>query len=119
MTPASEFPDDGPEEDRPNIEIMPRPPVRQAVPATGARPRQPSSAYPARSRLARQTPQTVLLVGVGLVLLFCVLSLILASTGAETAAGLFIICGGPFALFVIGTGIVLLVTQGRTDKFRR
>jgi hypothetical protein len=115
VTPASEFPDDGPEEDRPDIEIMPTPPVRPAAPATGARPRQPSSAYPARSRLARQTPQTVLLVGVGLVLLFCVLAFIAGLAGAETAAGLVIVCGGPFALFVIGTGIVLLVTRGRTD----
>jgi len=58
----------------------------------------------------------VLLVGIGMVLLFCVLAVILGAAGAETAAGLFIICGGPFALFVIGLGIVLLVTRARTDN---
>ena len=103
---------------------MPPAPARPAAQPTGsraqpARPMQPPYAYPARSRLTRQTPQTVLLAGIAMVLLFCVLSVILAGAGAETAAGLFIICGGPFALFVLGTGIVLLITQARTDKFRK
>jgi hypothetical protein len=97
-------------EDRPELEAIPPKPMRPAP---------PPFAYPARSRLTRQTPQTVLLVGIAMVLLLCVLSVILAGAGAETAAGLFIICGGPFALFVLGTGIILLITQGRTDRFRK
>lgn len=101
---------DGPEEDRPEFDPIPPTPVR---PIPGP------PAYPARSRLTRQTPQTVLLVGVAMILLFCVLSVILAGAGAETAAGLLIVCGGPLALFVLGTGIVLLVTQARTDRFRK
>ena len=121
QSPGSAIPthDDGPEEDRPD-DIPPPMPRSTAPPAprpaAPAQPVRPSSVYPARSRLARQTPQTILLVGIGLVLLICVLSVILTSTGANTAAGFFIICGGPFALFVLGLGIVLLVTRARTDQ---
>lgn len=104
--------EDAPEEDRPEVEVIPPIRLRPVQPL-------PGSAYPSRSRLTRQTPQSVLLAGIAMVLLFCVLSVILAGTGAETAAGLFIICGGPIALFVLGTGIVLLITQGRTDRFRK
>jgi len=45
------------------------------------------------------------------------MAMLLVSAGADAAGGFFIICGGPLALFVIGTGIVLLLTRGRTDRF--
>ncbi len=76
-----------------------------------------ASDYPKRNVLTRQTPQTVLIAGISLLLGVCVLATLLGGAGAETAAGLFIICGGPLALFVIGTGIVLLLTRERTDRF--
>lgn len=81
------------------------------------RPTRPGPEYPARNLLTRQTPQTVIIVGIVLLLLVCVLSTLLAGSGAEAAGGLFLICGGPFALLILGLGIVLLLTRGRAGRF--
>lgn len=114
---------DGPEEDRPEPEEAP--PIRVEAPSppmqtprVSSRPAaRPISDYPARNILTRQTPQTVLIVGIGLLLGVCVMASVLAGTGADVAAGFFIICGGPLALLVLGVGIVLLITRGRGDRF--
>lgn len=115
---------DGPIEDRPEPEdagIPARPPPRPST-TSGTKPsvqaaKRAASDYPARNILTRQTPQTVLIVGISLLLGVCVMASLLVSAGANAAGGFLIICGGPLALFITGTGVVLLLTRGRTGRF--
>lgn len=108
-------PDDAPEEDEPDEPAVNGGPSATWPLAGMAR----SPEYAPRSRLTRQTPQTVIIVGIAAILAVCVLSVVFVSVGQDVAAGFLIICGAPFALFVLGTGVVLLLTGGRSDKIRR